>query len=167
MASEQRAAALEEAQRVRSGQASIKAQLRDLAPGTARVLVADLLEEPDPIAGSFRTTRLLGAIPRLGELGVTRALAASGIAVDCQVRDLSPRRRRMLASYLRGEHKPPPRPLPGQMQLVAGVVAITEAMVSEVAEVLRFHVGGSEERLRTIARCCLERGLRAQPSTEL
>lgn len=100
---DQRRAALEHANRIRTYRAILKESLKDADPWRARNIAADVIDAPYPEALTMRVESLLLAVPGLGRVKVRRMMTNAKVGAHRTVGGLSPRQRdelhRMLTHY--------------------------------------------------------------------
>lgn len=99
---QQRLAALERANDVRSRRARIKEQIRDSGKTGAREQVAELLTEPPPVLDTMKVWDLLIAQPTFGRVKTGKTLGKVRVSPSKTVGGLSPRQRGDLVRLLRG-----------------------------------------------------------------
>jgi hypothetical protein len=101
---DQRMAALEKANTMRSRMLAVKVDLRSRSPLKARAHVAGLLRDCDPSIGPMKLRLLLGALPKVGQAKSQAILCAIDVRNgDRRVDELTDRQRLMLASILSAE----------------------------------------------------------------
>lgn len=82
--------------------AQTKTALRRMSPDRALRQAAKIILAPNADQGAIRVHQILGAVPRLGEVGITEIVMYAGVMrPDKRLRDLTDRQRDRLAEALR------------------------------------------------------------------